>query len=70
MSIRVDVRMNLKSGSTRYVATATRDGKLLHEVGEYGGPEVLDEVFWEMTAWLKGQGHPAPDYYWLQIFPK
>ncbi len=70
MSIRVDVQMDLESASTRYVATATLDGKRLHKVGKYGGPEVRDEVFREMVAWLKGQESQAPDHYWLQTFPK
>ena len=70
MSIRVDVQMDHESESMRYVATATLDGKRLHEVGEYGGLEACDEVFRKMAAWLKGQGYPVPDHYWQQIFPK
>ena len=70
MSIRVDIQTDHDCPSMRYVATATLDGKRLHEVDEYDGPEVLDEVFREMAAWLKSQGHQAPDHYWLQTFPK
>ena len=55
MSIRVDVQMDHESESTRYVATATLDGKRLHAVGEYGGAEVRDEVFRKMAAWLKSK---------------
>ena len=70
MSIRVDVQMDHESESMRYVATATLDGKCVHEVREYGGPESSDKVFRTMAAWLKDRGHPVPDHYWLQIFPK
>ena len=69
MSIRVDSQIDHESPSMRYVVTATLDGKRLHEVDKFGGPEVRDEVFREMTAWLKGKGHSAPDHYWLQTFP-
>ena len=71
MSIRVDVQLNHGSESTQYVATATLDGKHLHEVNKYGGgEEVPDEVFRDMAEWLKDQGFQAPDHYWLQKFPK
>ena len=40
MSIRVDIQRDLECESLRFVATATLDGKRLHEVDEYGGPEV------------------------------
>ena len=69
MSIRIDVQMDHEGESTRYVATATLDGKRLHEVGKHGGPEVRDGLFREITAWLKGQGHQTPDHYWNQQFP-
>ncbi len=36
MSIRIDVQMDHGSESTRYVATATEDGKHLHEVEKNG----------------------------------
>ena len=70
MSIRIDVQMDHGSASIRYVATASLDGKHLQEVGKYGGPEVCDEAFREMVAWLNDQGHQAPDHYWLQKFPQ
>ena len=70
MSIRIDVQVDHGSESLRYVATATQDGKPLHKIWKYGGPEVHDEVFCELGEWLKGQGHQAPDHYWLQKFPK
>ena len=75
MSIRVDVQLDHGSESLRWIATATLDGKHLHEVGKYGGPEVCDELLIEMAAWLKGQEHPVPDHYreqqWVeQSFPK
>ena len=70
MSIRVDVQLDHGSESLRYVATATLDGRHLHEVGKHGGTEACGEVFREMAAWLKGQGHQTPDHYWLQQFPK
>ena len=52
----------------RFVATATQDGKRLHEIGKYGGLEVRDEVVREMAEWLEGQGYPVPDHYRLQQF--
>ena len=70
MSIRIDVQVDHESESLRYVATATLDGKRLHEVGEYGGPEVGDVVFKKMTAWLKVEGYEVPDCYWKQKFAK
>ena len=68
MSIGVEVQMDHKSESVRYVATATLDGKRLHKVGEYGGPEARDKVVRKMAEWLEGQGYPVPDHYWLQQF--
>ena len=65
MSIRVDVQLDHGSESLRWIATATLDGKHLHEVGKYGGPEVCDELLIEMAAWLKGQEHPVPDVTWF-----
>ena len=70
MSIRIDIQLDHGSESLRYVATATQDGKPLHDIGKYGSTEVCAEVFRELTAWLKDQGHQAPDHYWLQQFPK
>ena len=69
MSIRIDVQIDHKSASMRYVATAAQDCERLHEVGQYGGSEAQDEVFRKMAAWLKSNGYPAPNHYWLQIFP-
>ena len=69
MSIRIDVQLDHGSESLRYVATATQNGKFLHEIGKYGGPEVCNEVFREMADWLKDRGHPTPDHYWMQQFP-
>ena len=70
MSIRIDVQIDHGSESLKYVATATLDGKRLHEVGKYGGPEVCDKLFSEIVAWLEGQGHQAPGHYWQQTFAK
>ena len=70
MSIRIDVQMEHASESMRFVATATLDGKRLHEVGKHGGTEACDEVFAQMVEWLKGQGYAAPDHYWQQTFPR
>lgn len=67
-SIRIDIQLDHRSESLRYVATATLGGKR-HEIGKHGGPEVCDELFREMAAWLRGQGHQAPDHYWQQTFP-
>ena len=44
MKPRICVQMDHQSESMRYVATATLNGKRLHEVDEYGGPEVCNEV--------------------------
>ena len=68
MSIRIEVQQDHKKESLCYVARATLNGKKLHKVEKYGGPEVCDELVIEMAAWLKGQRHPVPDHYWLQKF--
>ena len=69
MSIRIDVQLDHRSESMRYIATATQDCKHLHQVGAYGGTEARDEVFRNMTKWLKSHGYPVPDHYWQQTFP-
>ena len=68
MSIRVNVQTDQTSESWRYIATATLDGKCLHEVRKYCGPEDLDKVLRKMAEWLEGQGYSVPDYYWLKQF--
>ena len=68
MSIRIEVQMDHQSESMRFVATATLHGKLLHEVGQYGGTEACDKVLRKMAEWRQGQGYPLPDHYWLQQF--
>ena len=65
MSIRIEVQLDHQSASMRYLATATLDGKHLHEVGQFGVPE---DVLRKMTEWLQGQGYPLPDHYWLKTF--
>ena len=69
MSIRIYVQLDHKSESMRYVATAKKDGKRLHEIGEYGGSEARGEVFRKMAVWLQSHGYPVPDHYWQQTFP-
>ena len=59
------------SESLRYVARArTSDGRQQHEIGKYGGPEVVEELFREMAAWVERIVGHAPDFYWLQQYPK
>ena len=68
MSIRVDVQLDHGSESLRWIATATLDGKRLHEIGKHGGLKERDEVAKKMAEWLEGQGRPVPDHYRLQKF--
>ena len=68
MSIRIEVQLDHQSASMRYLATATLLGKRLHQVGQFGGPEVRHKVVRKMAEWLQGQGYPLPDHYWLQQF--
>lgn len=66
MSIRVEVRLDQESESSRYIATATMNGNRLYEVGANTGNR--DEVFRKLAGWLKRQGYYEPDHYWAQAF--
>ena len=41
-----------------------------YEIGKYGGLEVREELFREMAAWVEMAVGRAPDFYWLQQYPK
>ncbi len=70
MSVRVRVQQDDASESLRYVATATLEGHRLPEVGVYGGSEAENEAFRKMSAWLRQNGYPRPDGYWIRVFPQ
>jgi hypothetical protein len=50
MSIRVDVQLDHGSESLRWIATATLDGKRLHEIGKHGGLKECDELLVEVAG--------------------
>ena len=59
------------SESMRFVARArSSDGRVQHEIGKHGGLEVQEELFREMAAWVEMAVGRAPDFYWLQQYPK
>ena len=68
MSISVDIQMDDGSESMRFIATATLDGKRLHEIGKHGGLKERDEVAKKMAEWLEAHEYPVPDHYRFRQF--
>ena len=68
MQTRIYVQMDHASESMRYIATATRNGEVLHEIAKYGGPEIGENLFRALSEWLEQNGYKSPDYYWMQTF--
>ena len=60
--------MDHASESSRYIATATGNGEFLHEIAKYGGPEIRENLFRDLSKWLEQNGYQSPDHYWAQTF--
>lgn len=66
--IRIEIVMDKESESMRFIATAIKSGGTIHTIKKYGH-DGAGEAYREVAQWLELNGHPVPEYYWLQKYP-